>query len=115
VRVGSLRPDGYPTLLGPVTQGPPTGRFVYLNSGQRAGQADYCWDRRAKVPLAGITQQLIDRAREQPGARLEARVLGTGLDGGPACATVPLLEGGWRILPPAGAGHDDPSGTEDPT
>jgi hypothetical protein len=98
VRLGTPRPDGQPTLLGPVTQGPPAGRFLYVNSGRRAGQADSCWDRRAKVSLTGITRELVESVRQHPGARLEARIAGTGRDGGPACATVPLLDGGWRII-----------------
>ena len=98
VRLGATRADGEATLLGPVTQGPPAGRFLYLNSGTRAGQTDSCWDRRAKVPLAGITRDLVERVLAQPGARLEARIAGTGRDGGPACATVSLLDGGWRVI-----------------
>ena len=47
VRVGT-RPDGTPNFLGPYAQGPPTARFVYVNSGTLAGQADSCWTRRAK-------------------------------------------------------------------
>jgi hypothetical protein len=101
VRVGAPRAGAQLTLLGPVTQGSPAGRFVYVNSGRRAGQADSCWDRRAKVPLTGITQELIEQVRQRPGARLEARIAGTAPDGGPACATVPLLEGGWRLVAPA--------------
>lgn len=100
VRLGRPRPDGQLTLLGAVTQGPPASRFVYVNSGSRAGQTDSCWDRRAKVPLTGITRQLIDRVRQNPGARLEAQFMGTGPDGGPACATVRLLDGGWRLTVP---------------
>ncbi len=102
VRLGAARSDGKPTLLGPVTQGTPASRFLYLNSGTRAGQAGSCWERRAKVPLTGITSQLIKRVQRSPGARLEARFMGTGRDGGPACATVPLLDGGWRVTEPAG-------------
>ena len=79
VRVGVSRTDGRPTVLGPVTQGSPTGRFLYLNSGSRAGQPDSCWDRRAKVPLTGINRELIDTIRETPGAHLEARIAGTRL------------------------------------
>lgn len=101
VRVGAPRSGGHPTLLGRVTQGPPTARFVYVNSGKRAGQVDSCWDRPAKVPLTGITQQLIEGVEKRPGARLGARIAGTASDGGPACATVPLLEGGWRVVAPA--------------
>ncbi len=102
VRLGATRSDGKPALLGPVTQGTPASRFLYANSGTRAGQADSCWDRRAKVPLTGITRQLIEQARRSPGARLEARFMGTDRDGGPACATVPLLDGGWRVIEAAG-------------
>lgn len=95
VRV-STRPAGEPNFLGPFVQGPPAGRFVYINSGTLAGQADSCWTRRAKVPLTGITWALIKRARAA-GSVLETEVAGTGRDGGPACATVPLKSGGWRV------------------
>jgi hypothetical protein len=33
-----------------------------------------------------------------PGAVIEARIAGTAKDGGPACATVGLLDGGWRVV-----------------
>jgi hypothetical protein len=98
VRVGASRTGVGPTLLGDITQGPPTERFVYVNSGKRAGQADSCWDRRAKVRLSGITQPMLQSLEGHLGAWLEARIAGTAADGGPACATVPLLEGGWRIV-----------------
>jgi hypothetical protein len=99
VRVGAPRAGGGPTLLGSVTQGPPTARFLYVNSGKRAGQAASSWDRRAKVPLTGVTRELLESVERHPGARLEARIAGTAADGGPACATVPLLDGGWRVVP----------------
>lgn len=95
VRVGK-RPTGEPNFLGPFVQGPPAGRFVYVNSGTLAGQADSCWIRRAKVPLTGITWALIERARAA-GSTLETEIAGTGRDGGPTCATVPLRSGGWRV------------------
>jgi hypothetical protein len=47
------------------------------------------------LPLATITQKLVEQAKK--GAMLEARIAGTAKDGGPACATVPLLGGGWRV------------------
>src|SRR5215218_4821257 len=97
VRVRDGRTDGLPNFLGPFTQGPPAGRFVYVNSGTSAGEADSCWTRRAKVPLSGISWALIEAALVAPAAVLEARIAGASGDGGPACATVPLLEGGWRI------------------
>lgn len=85
---------------GAVTQGPPKARFVYVNSGTRAGQAESCWDRRAKIYLAGITRAQVDQALESSDALLESRIVGTSRDGGPACATVPLLDGGWRLVAP---------------
>jgi hypothetical protein len=88
---------GPPRLLGPFAQGPPSRRFVYVNSGKRAGQADSCWDRRAKVQLGGVDASLIERAAAAAGAVIEAQIAGTGRDGGPACATVPLVSG-WRVI-----------------
>jgi hypothetical protein len=83
-----------PNFLGPFAQGPVGGRFVYVNSGTMAGESDAGWTRRAKVPLGGITWALI---RKADGAFIEARIGGTARDGGPACATVPLLDGGWKV------------------
>jgi hypothetical protein len=97
VRVGPNSESGAPRLLGPAVQGPPAARFLYLNSGLSAGQAGSCWDRRAKVPLTGITSRLIDAATAGREVVLEAEVAGTGRDGGPACASVPLLGAGWRL------------------
>ena len=83
-----------PNFLGPFSQGPRGARFVYVNSGTMAGQEDSCWTRRAKVPLEGITRALLRRAKSAP---IEASITGVANDGGPACGTVPLLGGGWRI------------------
>ena len=94
VRVGE-RPTGEPNFLGPFAQGRPADRFVYINSGTLAGQRDTPWSRRAKVPLTSITWSLITQARAADGL-LESRIAGTGRDGGPACASVPLV-GGWRV------------------
>ncbi|HVR98559.1 MAG TPA: DUF5990 family protein [Thermoanaerobaculia bacterium] len=98
LRVISDRADGgTPNLRGVFAQGPPASRFVYINSGTSAGQADSCWTRRAKVPLAGITWELVEQVLASGSAVLEACFEGTARDGGPACATVPLLEGGWKV------------------
>ena len=94
VRVGR-RSDGAPNFLGPYAQGPPAARFVYVNSGTRAGQADSCWTRRAKIPLGGITWRMIQDASRTQGA-IEAEIDGTARDGGPACATV-RLRTPWRV------------------
>jgi hypothetical protein len=96
LRVHGDRSGGPPNLRGAFAQGPPATRFVYVNSGTLAGQRGSCWTRRAKVPLAGITWELIEEAVSKPGTVLEARIAGTAKDGGPVCASVRLLEGGWR-------------------
>lgn len=96
LRVAGDRTTERPNFRGACAQGPPAGRFVYINSGTLAGQAGSCWTRRAKVQLSGISWELIEQVLSSPGAALEARIAGTGRDGGPACATVPLLGGGWR-------------------
>ncbi len=96
MRVADRTADAPPRFLGPFTQGPPSTRFVYICSGKRAGQGESQWDRRAKVPLGGITWALIDEASAKRDAVLEAKIAGTGRDGGPACATVPLL-GVWHM------------------
>ena len=85
-----------PRLTGPFAQGPPASRFVYVCSGTSAGQADSCWTRRAKIPITSIGWELIDQLGRSPGSVLEAAIQGTGRDGGPACATVPLASP-WRI------------------
>jgi hypothetical protein len=97
-RAAGVLPDGRPRLLGPFMQGPPAGRFVYVNVGRRAGQPDSPWDRRAKVPLTGISAAILDAWRGQPGAMLSAEIDGIGRDGGPACAAVKLLGNGWHIV-----------------
>lgn len=90
--------DGALDFRGPLVQGRPGGRFVYVNSGTSAGQAGSCWTRRAKVPLAGITREMVSGVLARPGAVLEARIPGTARDGGPVCASV-RVDGGWRIVP----------------
>ena len=89
------RGDGRPIFFGPLTQGPPSGRFVYIDVGKLTGQADGEWERRIKVPLGGITWEMIDEDMSDPESFLEARLPGTGRDGGPSCGTVrPPL--GWE-------------------
>lgn len=95
VRVGK-QPDGSPNFLGPFAQGPPRGRFVYVNSGTLAGEAASCWTRRAKVPLTGISWALIAKARSS-GEMVESEISGLARDGGPACGTVPLRQA-WRVV-----------------
>jgi uncharacterized protein DUF5990 len=95
--VADGRKDGLPNFKGPFAQGPPTGRFIYVDVGTYAGQKDTPWSRRMKIPLQGITWALIKKVTSKPGHRLIARIPGTGKDGGPSCATVKLL-GNWEVI-----------------
>jgi hypothetical protein len=100
LQVAGALPDGKPRFLGPFVQGPPQARFVYLCVGQAAGQANSPWLRRVKVPLGGLDWAQIEQLA--PGARLVARIAGKARDGGPACATVPILPPGWSALTDSG-------------
>ncbi|HEV7683957.1 MAG TPA: DUF5990 family protein [Pyrinomonadaceae bacterium] len=97
VRVGEGK-EGQPNFLGPFAQGPTHSRFVYIDIGTCAGQANTPWTRRLKVPLSGITWELIEQASRSAASALEARVAGTGKDGGPNCATVKPFSG-WKTSP----------------
>jgi hypothetical protein len=88
--------DGSLRLGGEFVQGPAGGKFIYINSGTSAGQPSSPWTRRAKVGLKTLTWLMIQRAMSK-GACLQVRIAGKSRDGGPACATVPLLDGGWAI------------------
>jgi hypothetical protein len=83
-------PDSF-RLRGPAVQGPRGSRFIYINSGAYAGDASSQWGRRAKVPLEGITWALIQQATKPKKRVLEAQFVGTGRDGGPACASIHLI------------------------
>ena len=87
--------DGLPNFLGLFVQGPTHERFVYLDIGTYAGQTNTPWSRRLKIPLRGITWELIAQTAKSSSAALEARVAGTGKDGGPSCGTVKPFEG-WK-------------------
>lgn len=84
-----------PNFLGEYVQGPAGRRFVYVDVGKYAGQADTPWARRMIIRLDDVTWPLIEKATK-PGSRLEARIAGTGDDGGPSCATVRPI-GGWKV------------------
>ena len=82
-------------FTGEFSQGPAEARFVYVRSGTLAGQLDSVWTRRAKVPLVGISAELVQAALES-GRPLEARVAGSAKDGGPFFASVPLVQN-WEL------------------
>ncbi len=98
VRIGPPRAGGAPTFLGPFTQGPPAQRFVYINVGERAGQKNTPWNRRAKIPLMDITAAQVKQALAAPGSRLEVHVAGTSDKGEPVCASVRLPAGAWQVV-----------------
>lgn len=93
------RADGRVVCRGPEVQGPPAGRFVYVNAGTYAGQADAAVGRRAKVSLSGLSAAVVAAALARPGAVVAATIDGRARDGGPATASVPLLGGGWEVAP----------------
>ncbi len=97
VRVSAHQAGGAPNVLGPYAQGKPDDRFLYVNSGTLAGQQGTDWTRRAKIKTAGISWPLVEQVVATPGAVLEARIAGRAKDGGPCCATVPLLDGRWTV------------------
>jgi Family of unknown function (DUF5990) len=90
--------DGLPRFSGEFVQGPARGKFVYVNSGTSAGQHDSPWTRRAKIGLQSLDWPTLERAASAKSAVVQVRVGGRHKDGGPACATVPLLDGGWTVL-----------------
>ena len=95
VRVEQAKKGARPRFLGEFTQGTPEKRFVYVNSGRSAGQADTLWNRRAKIPLTTISTALIDRVRSSADTILELEIEGTSKDGGPVCASL-LSSTEWR-------------------
>lgn len=88
--------DGQPDFAGPFVQGPAGERFVYIDIGVMAGQPASPWSRRLKVPLRGITGEMVQQVTAGSGLILETRVPGTGKDGTPNCATVKPF-GGWQV------------------
>jgi hypothetical protein len=87
--------DGSPNFLGEYVQGPTGRRFIYVDVGQAARHHDTHWSRRMIIRLDEMTWPVIRKATA-PGKRLEARIQGTGRDGGPSCATVKPI-GGWTV------------------
>jgi len=86
--------DGAPDFAGPAVHGKRGERFFYLSwSGERAGHCERF--RRIKIHLRDLTAAQLARFIKT-GGTLEARVHAVAKDGGPACASVPLLGGGWK-------------------
>ena len=96
IAVSENSEDGSPNFSGEFVQGTPARRFIYIDVGTYAGQRDTPWSRRMIVRLDDIAWPMIRQATTS-GKRLEARIQGTGSDGGPSCATVRPI-GGWRVV-----------------
>jgi hypothetical protein len=96
VRIDPRRSD-VQRFTGLAVQGKTGDQFIYVNSGKRAGQATSCWERRAKVSLMTIGASIVAQYRRQGGV-LHARIFGIARDGGPACASVPLMDEGWQLV-----------------
>ena len=100
-RAGESLSFDFPIRLGPwpkyygeqVRSEGPERRFVYIAIGRQAGGHDPAWSRRMKIDIHTIPRPLLDGAME--GKRLVGTVAGTGKDGTPACATVPVA--GWSL------------------
>lgn len=85
-----------PNFLGKFAQGPKGQRFIYVNSGTYAGEHDSCWGRRAKISLMSVTREQVEEV-VRSGKTLEAEIPGIGRDGGPVCASTPVI-GGWKVV-----------------
>jgi len=88
--------DAMPDFSGPFVQGSIGERFLYIDIGTYAGQKETSCSRRLKIPLTGVTWDMIDRM-DSTRSVLEARIPGTGKDGGPNCATVKPFNG-WNVV-----------------
>lgn len=84
-----------PNFLGKYAQGPKDQRFVYVNSGQCAGQLDTDIVRRAKISLMGITKEQIAAVGSADGLILETSFAGQDKTGKPTCASVKGIE--WKV------------------
>ena len=83
----SFERDADGRIRGKHAMGPPAQRFFYVNSGTSAGQFGSVWTRRAKISLMNLPA----------GTSFAGSIRGTNKDGGPVCASVPLLDGGWAV------------------
>ncbi|MCW3091518.1 MAG: hypothetical protein JWP81_2587 [Ferruginibacter sp.] len=86
-----------PVFLGLFAQGTSQDRFIYIDIGTYAGQKDSPCGRRLKIPLIGITSEMIHQMLSDTKLMLVTTVPGTGKDGGPNCATVKPFAG-WKLL-----------------
>ncbi len=89
--------DSIPDFSGPIVQGNKNERFIYIDIGKCAGQLDTFWSRRLKIPLKGITIEMINQLLTNSSLVLETKIPGTGKDFGPNCGTVKPFSG-WQVI-----------------
>lgn len=82
--------NGAPNFTGPIAQGPPAARFVYVDVGRYAGQSGTDHGARMKVPLGELTWKQVKEAMSQ-GRCVEARLPGE------QTAMTPPLDG-WTVV-----------------
>ena len=82
--------EGHPNFTGPISQGPTSGRFVYVDIGRYAGQTNTDHGARMKVPLEGISWAMVDEVLGADGF-LVAR-----LPGEQTATTHPI--DGWKVV-----------------
>ncbi|HJW16373.1 MAG TPA: DUF5990 family protein [Flavisolibacter sp.] len=88
--------NGRVDFSGPMVQGPPGVRFIYIDIGTAAGQHGSEWSRRLKIPLSGYLHPGDDLTSLPADITFKAGINGIGKDGTPACGTVKNFEG-WKI------------------
>ena len=96
LRLGAPLPQVPVNWVGEYAQGTPQDRFVYINSGTLAGQADSVWTRRAKLKLADSPAPWVEQALAGQGL-VQARVSGCMKAGGPICASVKPQDVVWSF------------------
>lgn len=94
--------DGEAKVRGAAVQGPRGSRFLYLASGTRAGDVRSPWARRAKISLETLPLDTIQARPAGEMVVLTGEIRGTAQDGGPACASVPLLGKVWAFASSSG-------------
>lgn len=91
-----LRDDETLDPTGLHVNGPRNGRFLYVSSGTRAGQADSPWTRRAKISLEGLGA-VVPLALDLMPPVIEIVIDGIARDAGPVCASVEPVSP-WKLV-----------------
>jgi hypothetical protein len=97
LRVRENAKTGSPNFLGEFVQGTAEQRFFYICVGKYAGQENTEWARRVKIHVSTITWKQIHSLLANPKKTLLAGYEATLPDGSPSCASVQLIDGGWRV------------------